>query len=341
MGWSGWGDGVQCFLPILTVRFAGGRITFMSTAQATQTGIKSVTVDGFRGIRHGTLHDLTPLTVLVGPNGCGKSTILEAIQIASSVDRDSALKAFVEHRGRLDLGWVINVGSRKAKVEIELSNGSKVGAGFTIGPSDRPERLQFERVEGVQLAAGQQDVLFVDASVNDKKKHRHLQEMYTSAVKLGRRGYAQEIVRHIIEGATGIEILTEGGEPVIHIVFGDHSVPLPLVGDGIQRVLRIALELASIQAGTVLLEEPEVFQHPRAIRQTAKAILAGVRRGLQVIISTHSLEFIDALLEESTQEDLSQASVFRLVLQRGELKVSRLGGDDARFARKQIEDDLR
>ena len=44
--------------------------------------IESLEIKGLRGIRHGVLNGLSPLTILVGPNGCGKSTVLEAAGVA-------------------------------------------------------------------------------------------------------------------------------------------------------------------------------------------------------------------------------------------------------------------
>src|SRR5205823_1390215 len=140
---------------------------------------------------------------------------------------------------------------------------------------------------------------------------------------------------------SNVEILTEHGEPILHFVFADYSVPATLVGDGIQSLLRLSLELAASGGGVALLEEPEVHQHPGAIRQSARAILAAVRREIQVVLTTHSLELIDALLAESTDKDLARASLYRLKLEDGVLKSSRLSGPDIAFARTEIEEDLR
>jgi AAA15 family ATPase/GTPase len=124
-------------------------------------------------------------------------------------------------------------------------------------------------------------------------------------------------------------------------VFADYSVPVTLAGDGIQSLLRLSLELAASGGGAALLEEPEVHQHPGAIRQSARAILAAVRRQIQVMLTTHSLELIDALLAESSDQDLARFSLYRLQLQDGNLKSSRLPGPDVAFSRSEIEDDLR
>ena len=142
-------------------------------------------------------------------------------------------------------------------------------------------------------------------------------------------------------GVSNVEILTEHGEPILHFDFAEYSVPASLAGDGIQSLLRLSLELAASGGGVALLEEPEVHQHPGAIRRSARAILAAVRRGIQVVLTTHSLELIDALLAESSDQDLDRLSLYRLQLQDGVLTSSRLPGRDIAFARSEIEDDLR
>ncbi len=59
------------------------------------------------------------------------------------------------------------------------------------------------------------------------------------------------------------------------------------------------------------------------------------------MLATHSLELIDALMLESTQDDLHRLSTYRLNLTDGVLENSRLDGEQMAFARGQIEDDLR
>ncbi|NQT14746.1 MAG: ATP-binding protein [Planctomycetes bacterium] len=149
------------------------------------------------------------------------------------------------------------------------------------------------------------------------------------------------IFKQVVPGARDIRILTEGNEPLVHIVYGDHSVPAALAGDGMYSLLRLSFELASRPDGTVLLEEPEVHQHPGAIRQTVRAILAAVRRGIQVVLTTHSLELIDCLLAESSDEDIEKLSLYRLQLEQGVLRSHRMSGSEINFARTEIENDLR
>ena len=101
------------------------------------------------------------------------------------------------------------------------------------------------------------------------------------------------------------------------------------------------MELAVRQGGVALLEEPETHLHPGAIRQAARAIHAAVGRDMQIALSTHSLELIDALLAESP-EQRERVTVFRTAIdENGCLLTHRAEGNEAYEARTKIEADLR
>jgi predicted ATPase len=168
-----------------------------------------------------------------------------------------------------------------------------------------------------------------------------LHRRFTEAVEHGRAEAAKDIARHLLPGMKDLAILTEGDSPIVHLVYEDHSVPVALAGDGVHSLIRLTLELAARERETVLLEEPEVHQHPGAIRQSVRAILAAVRRGIQVVLTTHSLELIDTFLAESSAEDVEKLCLFRLELQDGKLISIRIPGSEVAFSRGAVETDLR
>ena len=112
-------------------------------------------------------------------------------------------------------------------------------------------------------------------------------------------------------------------------------------GSGIYGLLRLIIELSVQPGGLALVEEPEVHQHPAAIHQSAKALLVAMRRGVQVVVSTHSLDLIDSLLAQATPEDLEKFAVFRVVTRDGVLLKSRFPGPMVAMARQEIDEDLR
>jgi len=330
--------------------------------------IRCVEIKGLRGIREGKLTDLSPLVVLVGPNGSGKSTVIEGVLIgASPVASDAIIQVIRRHEaGGGGPRWLLWRAGEGVPNEITVTTTAGVSRTCQLQlDRGRPENetvIDFTVIrDGSQLAGGR-----IRGEKNKYHSHhpsafiplegvpeahlveaypavfqRPLHEPYTQAVRNGRRKEAIGILSEVFPRVTNVEILTENGEPILHFVFTDYSVPATLAGDGIQSLLRLSLELAASGGGIALLEEPEVHQHPGAIRQSARAILAAVRRQIQVVLTTHSLELIDAILAASSDQDLDRLSLYRLQLQDGDLKSSRLPGRDIAFSRAEIEDDLR
>jgi predicted ATPase len=329
--------------------------------------IRSIEINRLRGIREGKLADLTPLVVLVGPNGSGKSTVIEGILIGASPLTVEALVQVVRRHeaggsGPRWLLWKAGQGgptevtvtseklSQKCVLQLERNQPESqtmirfrlirsdvlIGEGYILGMKNKyhsgssPGFLPLEDLPEVHLAEGYPTSF-----------QRPLHELYTDAVQKGRRKEAIGIVSEVFPGVNNVEILTEHGEPILHFVFTDYSVPATLAGDGIQSLLRLSLELAVSGGGVALLEEPEVHQHPGAIRQTARAILAAVRRQIQVVLTTHSLELIDALVSECSDDDLERFSLYGVKLDGGILKSYRSPGPEVAFSRMQIQDDLR
>lgn len=331
--------------------------------------IQSIEIQGFRGIREGSLAGLTPLVVLVGPNGSGKSTVIEAMLVgASPLTGDALVQVIRRHEaGGSDPRWllwkagdyspsqitVLTATGKQRVCKLELIRGMPAshtrivyqvlddGASHGQPSIDAVNRRYVSHGSlGFRPLEDLQEVNLVEGYTTGFQKP--LSDVYTMAVHRGKREDVTDIVAKAAPGLTGVEILTENAVPFVYLVYGkDGAVPASLSGDGILSLLRFSLELAASGGGVALLEEPEVHQHPAAIRQTAKVILAAIRRNIQVVLTTHSLELIDALLAEATDGDLKQLSLYRVQLQQGVLKSHRLSSSEVVFARAQIEDDLR
>ena len=332
--------------------------------------ISSIEITRFRGIREGKLEDLTPLVVMVGPNGCGKSTVLDAIFIGASPDMGEALRRTVlRHRGvRHGARWLFWRGAEggHARLVLRTQSGASrtwdivLGGTFALGgmvgaeirsiidhmPFDDKIQITFTTEEGKfssQLVRRPlndiSDVRIVESVADSVSAPLH--SLLTQCSRVGRRSEAKDRIATLVPGLRDLLILTEDDFPIVYFEFEDHSVPAALAGDGIHALLRASLELASCSGGVVLFEEPEAHQHPGAIRQTVRAILAAVRRDVQVILTTHSLELIDALVAESSPDDLPRLSLYQLELDNGKLISVRKPGPEVAFARQEIEKDLR
>ncbi|MFO8073378.1 MAG: AAA family ATPase [Polyangia bacterium] len=337
--------------------------------------IHSIKIEKLRGIRKGELSDLSPLVVLLGPNGCGKSTILDALLIGAGNDTENALGRAIGRKRSAVVGgrWLV------WKTGAEGSAGIVVGLSEPGGESNAIETtikvrratgkahtLEFEKrvldssgakVEETRNARryGRAEEAYSGSVLERAVRHVRLVEtwsgagqpplyqVFTEAAEQGRKQQAVGLVQKLMPGLETVEILTDtDDEPYLALTHPQGSIPADLAGDGVHALVRLAFDLATNPGGLALLEEPEVHQHPAAIRLTARTIAAAVQRGVQVVLSTHSLEMLDALRDLAGQEGLlDDLSLYRMRLEDGELSSSRLSGREVAMARDEIEEDLR
>jgi predicted ATPase len=336
--------------------------------------ITTIDIENLRGIHAGKLEGLTPLVVLVGPNGSGKSTILDAMLIGGSRRPAASAGYAVQRRIGMRHGarWLLyQGGEHPGRVTVE-ANGSmhqtrKLSWTDSDVPAEYKAQLAATGNEGPYSAirVNMDPPLFPDRTcafaadneyfadddvpglpglsvwLVDPRKGRSLHDLYSRLSEHGRRQALLDLLVPLVPGLRLLEILTEHGSARLNLTFDDRSIPVALAGDGIQALIRLALELAVHPQGTALLEEPEAHQHPAAITASANAIAAGVRSGLQIILTTHSLELIDALVAALRDDEIDLLSVYRLKLDRGKLLTSHFGGADVLGARGEIGDDLR
>jgi energy-coupling factor transporter ATP-binding protein EcfA2 len=335
--------------------------------------IRSVEIQGFRGIRRGRLDNLTPLVVLVGPNGSGKSTVLDAILIGASPVPAEATGQAVARREGLDQGtrWLFfgggHTGSAKitvvtsaeaqricdlaldkgvnfpkarvqGSVSIRLQGGQPSDSGFTID-FESGNKYTFSGRGSPMPLPDVPEVRLVDPRCHALRTPLH--QLRTAIREHGRLQQAKEILTTLLPDVEDISIEVEGDRPLLYLAYPDRGVPVALAGDGVRLLVELAFELVARLGGVVLLEEPEAHMHPGAIHQFARVAMATVRRGVQIVLTTHSLELIDSLLGEISDAELPLLSLYSMRLEDGRLVSSRLAGPDVATSRLQIEYDLR
>lgn len=91
-------------------------------------------------------------------------------------------------------------------------------------------------------------------------------------------------------------LLMVAGQPVIHgRLPGSRPIPLPILGDGMQRLATIVLRIANANGGVVLVDEIETGLHHTVLLDAFRAIgKAASDSDVQVFATTHSAECIEA-----------------------------------------------
>ncbi len=332
--------------------------------------IESLSIERCRGISSGQLSQLTQLCILLGTNGSGKSTVLDALHIAASAQPGQAVGESVRRRDVLrGARWLFFRGDDKtpARLTIHAAQGER-RLDLTLQPLRRGQFVSQISIDGAQgggpvhsvkfkanndfepsdapaaFPGGSSlapiDVRFVD--LRDGQHRNALLRAHTAAVEEGTLSQITPLLADVIPGLKDFRLVTdEKTEPVVMLDFGNRAVPAALAGDGAYALIRLAFELASKREPLVLLEEPEIHQHPASLRRTAQLIRAAVDRGTQVVLSTHSLDLFDFLVSDATPDQLNKISVYRLNLREGRLLNSRWLGTEIPHGREDAVRDLR
>lgn len=124
-------------------------------------------------------------------------------------------------------------------------------------------------------------------------------ERFSVIVKDRRLPELLKVLSVVNQNIRGIQLLQEGGGPVLNAELVDGMLrPIPMLGDGLQTLLSIALAIMTSSGGAVLLDEFDAAIHYSVLAETW-ANIAGLANqyNCQIFAVTHSLECIRAALE--------------------------------------------
>ncbi|CAD5919958.1 AAA family ATPase [Planktothrix agardhii 1806] len=124
-----------------------------------------------------------------------------------------------------------------------------------------------------------------------------------------------ELLQQIDQNISDIEILLPPGSKSAFNIYIIHEklglAPVSTFGDGIRRLLHIALKLASVKGGILLIDELESTIHTEALQSSFNWLVKWCKEmNVQLFATTHSLEAVDALLEVT--ESASDLVLYRL-----------------------------
>jgi len=324
--------------------------------------------------------DLALLSVIVGPNNSGKSTIVEALYMGRGAQGARTVVEVAKLRGwtGLDTARLLaNDRSQDISVAIDADDQSssrrivvkdildsevlRQSLDKIEAKNEFKERLQIDSIIRPDVRSsvivnakgktGNNVYAQPDRWVKMKTpifveaapvtSASYLEEAFSEAVRQGHESQITALVSSIAHEQVSLRILTSGPDFILHMVKDSGAIPVYLEGDGLKRVLYIACLLSGHIGELVLLEEPECFQHPAYLGKLASLITAAVRMGTQVVMTTHSLELLN-LLFRAEDAPLDEAALFHTQLvDDGRLKVVRIPGIRAAERLDELGEDLR
>jgi energy-coupling factor transporter ATP-binding protein EcfA2 len=341
--------------------------------------IEAIEIRGFRGIVQGTLEGLFPLTLLMGKNNSGKSTCLEAFWLTLGQDFSQAVRRSIDDRGKAGPELISHIAPRAsgevltrgtglfAPTEVTgaapVQDGLRIsfeaglaglalvrrlerplGTPWVVGSAPAEDAVTYNAGGGSrfkQCGASFVPARFVETSLATKDESESLSSVQGAGENAHKR--MLERMQALDPGIREIRPRRLGFDWVVHMVYDDSALPFAVAGDGVKRFFHLACILGVLGRGVVLLEEPECYQHPGALRALARLFWSAIEAGTQIICSTHSIELFDAIAVAARAQPgrAERFGVFRMALREGSLVAARITGERAMELREEMAEDLR
>ncbi len=354
--------------------------------------ISSITIQNFRCFKNLELKQLKRITLIVGANNSGKTSLLEALFLllgASNPDISLRLNAW---RGVQQFasnweetwGWLFYVRQtaaiidlsahtetgfeqgltikltppREFEVSVRGQNELPLGSGKESSEASKPMKfgvelsdLVFEyhdsngqkvttramftpdgsiRVEQGKIAGLRKTIFLHTHARNFKENAQQFSKLKAS----GRDKQVVEVLQNVERRLKGLDILVIGSEPVVHADVGMGTpVPLPMMGEGFNRIFAIVLAIANLSEGILLIDEIENGLHVSALEKLWNAVHEmAVKTDVQIVATTHSLECVRAAVAAAGAKNREEICVQRTQAINGSIEAVALMQDTLAYA---------
>jgi hypothetical protein len=318
--------------------------------------IKRLRLENFKGVVEGEV-ELDKLTILVGPNNSGKTTILEALFLAPNPFRlvpyypPTAIQLLQEyHKTLLEKGYNFLFNKYIAKNMLikvddrELLFTKDSGAGINIytdyiliGYSDFIRRVGEKNYMylGSLLPDGIVDskpyVLITDNTLIFSTKlvkfaHEYLQNKWIEILNTGVPALiAKDVSRFVSEEYWNISAEPfMAGTMTFYVLLADGTrIRLGDLGAGVHLYIVNRLLYEHYKPDVVLWDDLETHFNPRLLSHITEWFADLVEEGKQVIVSTHSLEVVEKIISY-----VNDATVLLTSLRDGKLRVRKVKPDE-------------
>ena len=230
-------------------------------------------------------------------------------------------------KGGGDSGKAVKFGVELSDLVLEYhdSGGQKVTTRAMFTP-DGSVRIEQAKIAGLRRGA------FIHTHVHNLKEDA---DLFSKLKAVGRDGEVVAALTNVEGRLRALDILVIGGEPVVHAHLNGLStpVPLPMMGEGFNRIFAIVLRIANFPNGVVLIDEIENGLHVSAMEKLWSAVHdMAAKTDVQIIATTHSLECVRAALVTSSADNKDGISVQRTQKVNGTIEAVALKQDALAYA---------
>ena len=272
--------------------------------------ITNITLENFKCFRQVSINPKR-LTVLIGPNGTGKSSILQALLLLKQSVGEQKIKCQGDSVNFGDPSELVPSFLTKEPVVRLAFEGTENGSSFgcnarlsallepmpqsILPPSFSANAVPLKKLQFVQAARGfvrpsyslrieSSEEISLDVGLSDLEEQLATNLVYSAPM---------ERLSALVEKVTGTGLSTKmvpGRKVEIKSLASTGAVNIVAEGFGTNALVQVLMQLVTAMKGaTVLIEEPEIHLHPKAQADLAE-VLADTAKAedKQIIMTTHS-----------------------------------------------------
>ena len=242
------------------------------------------------------------LTLIVGPNNAGKTTLLEAL-LLEKTDEEAFDKVKRFSKSERHLNFKPRITINKC-VYSNIDQGSEI----EIVDQSKPHGIDFEIVQSRRHWSHRSDISiggrrFLESTrevkIRGPESPMDIAAAHTAAALKGinkdksRKSKLNELMKQIIPHFTDWAIDTDDGGDYVTYRTENSEHQANLLGEGVMSAFRICIHLVSGEDKDVLIiDEPELSLHPIA-QKSLSLILSEKSKNKQIILCTHSPYFVN------------------------------------------------
>ncbi|MFO0762561.1 MAG: AAA family ATPase [Byssovorax sp.] len=265
----------------------------------------SIEIENFRGFSKLKLSDLGRVNLVVGKNNTGKTSLLEAIAIATGRDMMDLLPALfriaAEKEDERYYPWLIKDGAARALIAATLDSGPNVRVVIAPAPlSARGSRSDWGRWIVLTVVNGLSDMLKTLAISVEHVPMEVLVVPFADAIRAPADERTMEaLLASVDPRIKAVRLDVIGNRTFVAIDVGlTNRIPLPHLGQGIYRLVAIFSQLIGTKPKICFIDEIENGIHYTALPAVWKGIAEVAERlDIQIFATTHSRECLVAAHE--------------------------------------------
>ncbi len=306
--------------------------------------LDSLEIKGYRCFEHLTIEKLGRVNLIVGKNNVGKTALLEALKIFAEVDEFSKAKRVLDE--------ILFLRDEKSLKPREASYSIADNFAYRHLLFNRPSlvadkennthyfsiktQTEFYQPEIVQINVEiTKNYTELKSSTENKnfQYHREIKNFYCSTKGLDEKKAIQiwddiliqneedeaiKSLKIILETIEDLDFINypRGAEkrvPVVRVKSFKERIPLKSFGEGMTRLLGVALVLFHCKDGLLLLDEIENGLHYSILQDVWKLIFKLAKDlNVQVFATTHSKDCIEAFTQAAIDDEESEGMLIRL-----------------------------